>query len=248
MSSALRLLLPWLAAHSAGRLQSQLTVQVGSSLLQWLQSTTDALDAPSRSLSLDTRHSRYSSYSRSHLHLHPPGPPGSRLVKFPRGVKKMLFYLQGQKMGSSSVSSRPSRPRADWRVGMLAARICSCTYHHINLSHHQHFHPSIQLNMTTSRRGRATVASIVLAVVAGECSAFTAVPRQPAAPMGCPAARTSPSATALSASIDTAAESIGNRHGQGSCFMPLLQNDEEYIAPRIVQVRCPGVTRSPLGS
>ena len=28
----------------------------------------------------------------------------------------------------------------------------------------------------------------------------------------------------------------GNLHGQGSCFLPLLQNDEEYIAPRIVQV------------
>lgn len=25
-------------------------------------------------------------------------------------------------------------------------------------------------------------------------------------------------------------------HGQSSCFLPLLQNDEEYIAPRIVQI------------
>ena len=30
---------------------------------------------------------------------------------------------------------------------------------------------------------------------------------------------------------------VGNLHGQGSCFLPLLQNDEDYIAPRIVQVR-----------
>lgn len=29
---------------------------------------------------------------------------------------------------------------------------------------------------------------------------------------------------------------VGNSHGQGSCFLPLLQNDDEYIAPRIVQV------------
>lgn len=29
---------------------------------------------------------------------------------------------------------------------------------------------------------------------------------------------------------------VGNAHGQGSCFLPLLQNDEDYIAPRIVQV------------
>jgi hypothetical protein len=30
---------------------------------------------------------------------------------------------------------------------------------------------------------------------------------------------------------------VGNLHGQSSCFLPLLQNDEDYIAPRIVQVR-----------
>eukprot|EP00804_Cyclotella_cryptica_P024870 CCRYP_011783-RC/>CCRYP_011783-RC protein AED:0.08 eAED:0.08 QI:136/1/1/1/0.33/0.25/4/2318/229 len=38
----------------------------------------------------------------------------------------------------------------------------------------------------------------------------------------------------------------GNLHGQGSCFLPLLQNDEEYIAPRIVQIAgaYPGVTAS----
>eukprot|EP00956_Cyclotella_meneghiniana_P015762 scaffold24459_cov75-Cyclotella_meneghiniana.AAC.3 len=28
----------------------------------------------------------------------------------------------------------------------------------------------------------------------------------------------------------------GNLHGQGACFLPLLQNDDEYIAPRIVQI------------
>eukprot|EP00984_Skeletonema_dohrnii_P023316 scaffold12398_cov155-Skeletonema_dohrnii-CCMP3373.AAC.1 len=37
---------------------------------------------------------------------------------------------------------------------------------------------------------------------------------------------------------------VGNSHGQGSCFLPLLQNDDEYIAPRIVQIAgaYPGVT------
>jgi len=87
-------------------------------------------------------------------------------------------------------------------------------------------------------RRRATAASVVLAVVAGECSAFTAVPRRPAAPTATapPAGSARTSATARSASIDTPAESVGNLHGQGSCFMPLLQNDEEYIAPRIVQI------------
>ncbi|EJK68636.1 hypothetical protein THAOC_10166 [Thalassiosira oceanica] len=98
------------------------------------------------------------------------------------------------------------------------------------------------MNMTTMRRRRLTAASVVLAVVAGECSAFTAVPRRPAAPTATapPAGSARTSATARSASIDTPAESVGNLHGQGSCFMPLLQNDEEYIAPRIVQVRRPG--------
>lgn len=40
------------------------------------------------------------------------------------------------------------------------------------------------------------------------------------------------------------ASNAGNLHGQGSCFMPLLQNDDEYIAPRIVQIAgaYPGVT------
>eukprot|EP00578_Thalassiosira_sp_NH16_P024189 CAMPEP_0181100382 /NCGR_PEP_ID=MMETSP1071-20121207/13163_1 /TAXON_ID=35127 /ORGANISM="Thalassiosira sp., Strain NH16" /LENGTH=192 /DNA_ID=CAMNT_0023183107 /DNA_START=353 /DNA_END=932 /DNA_ORIENTATION=+ len=36
--------------------------------------------------------------------------------------------------------------------------------------------------------------------------------------------------------VDDDDASVGNLHGQSSCFMPLLQNDEEYIAPRIVQI------------
>ena len=34
------------------------------------------------------------------------------------------------------------------------------------------------------------------------------------------------------------ASAAGSIHGENSCFLPLLQNDDEYIAPRIVQVRC----------
>ena len=33
------------------------------------------------------------------------------------------------------------------------------------------------------------------------------------------------------------ASAAGSIHGENSCFLPLLQNDDEYIAPRIVQVR-----------
>lgn len=47
------------------------------------------------------------------------------------------------------------------------------------------------------------------------------------------ASRTSMSNSAL----DSTANAAGNLHGQGACFLPLLQNDDEYIAPRIVQVR-----------
>jgi len=37
--------------------------------------------------------------------------------------------------------------------------------------------------------------------------------------------------------MSNSAGTLGNLHGQSSCFLPLLQNDEDYIAPRIVQVR-----------
>ena len=36
--------------------------------------------------------------------------------------------------------------------------------------------------------------------------------------------------------MSNSAGTVGNLHGQSSCFLPLLQNDEDYIAPRIVQV------------
>mmetsp|Transcript_16201 Transcript_16201/g.33371 ORF Transcript_16201/g.33371 Transcript_16201/m.33371 type:complete len:95 (-) Transcript_16201:74-358(-) len=32
-------------------------------------------------------------------------------------------------------------------------------------------------------------------------------------------------------------DSIGSLHGENSCFMPLRQLDQDYYAPRIVQVR-----------
>lgn len=47
--------------------------------------------------------------------------------------------------------------------------------------------------------------------------------------------QTSTSLVQTSATVDSTV-SVGNLHGQSSCFMPLLQNDEDYIAPRIVQI------------
>ena len=38
---------------------------------------------------------------------------------------------------------------------------------------------------------------------------------------------------------ETSTTPPGNLHGQSACFLPILQNDDEYIAPRIVQVRVP---------
>jgi hypothetical protein len=61
--------------------------------------------------------------------------------------------------------------------------------------------------------------------------------------IGCTSAFTSPSSslhkihrTSRTTLCSALNNKEGNLHGQGSCFLPLLQNDEEYIAPRIVQV------------
>ena len=32
-------------------------------------------------------------------------------------------------------------------------------------------------------------------------------------------------------------QQVGNVHGEGSCFLPLKQLDQDYYAPRIIQVR-----------
>ena len=44
-------------------------------------------------------------------------------------------------------------------------------------------------------------------------------------------------ASPATASTTRLNEKTGNLHGESSCFLPLLQNDDEYIAPRVVQVR-----------
>ncbi|KAL7514615.1 hypothetical protein ACHAXN_011957 [Cyclotella atomus] len=46
--------------------------------------------------------------------------------------------------------------------------------------------------------------------------------------------RTSPSSS--SSRLGSTLNAAGNLHGQEACFLPLLQNDDEYIAPRIVQI------------
>jgi len=45
--------------------------------------------------------------------------------------------------------------------------------------------------------------------------------------------------------LQSTADSIGGIHGENSCFLPLKQLDQDYYAPRIVQIAgpYPGVTR-----
>jgi len=56
----------------------------------------------------------------------------------------------------------------------------------------------------------------------------------------------SPAASRIASSTTCA----GNLHGEGSCFMPLVQLDSEYVAPRIVRVAgmYPGLTASELAA
>ena len=82
--------------------------------------------------------------------------------------------------------------------------------------------------MLSSRRIIVTLS--LLANITGSSYAFTSLPTYPSL-------QRTISATQVFADAPTQqTSSVGNSHGQGSCFLPLLQNDEEYIAPRIVQV------------
>ena len=89
--------------------------------------------------------------------------------------------------------------------------------------------------MMLSRRIIVTLS--LLANITGSSYAFTSLPT-------CPSLPRKISATQVFADTTQQTSSVGNSHGQGSCFLPLLQNDEEYIAPRIVQIAgaYPGVT------
>lgn len=84
--------------------------------------------------------------------------------------------------------------------------------------------------MMLSRRIIVTL-SLLLANITGSSHAFC----RPSSLQRTISATTSKSSTQVFADA-TQQTSVGNSHGQGSCFLPLLQNDEEYIAPRIVQV------------
>ena len=90
---------------------------------------------------------------------------------------------------------------------------------------------------------RILTAAIAFTTICRHCSAFTSIglgrtilPPRVLLP---PTQTSSSSSSSHRARTYAAAASTatGNLHGQGSCFLPLLQNDEDYIAPRIVQVR-----------
>jgi hypothetical protein len=52
-----------------------------------------------------------------------------------------------------------------------------------------------------------------------------------------PFLRTLSSAAALAPLASAPSMSTGSLHGENSCFLPLKQLDQDYYAPRIVQVR-----------
>ena len=87
---------------------------------------------------------------------------------------------------------------------------------------------------------RIITVAIAFASVCRPCSSFTSIGigltiLQPRVVL--PPTQTSSSSHRTRTYAAAASTATGNLHGQGSCFLPLLQNDEDYIAPRIVQVR-----------
>ena len=72
-------------------------------------------------------------------------------------------------------------------------------------------------------------------ISSSRCLSVTKLRRTP--PTHHPSSSSSMSLIQMSAMTMSNSGTVGNLHGQSSCFLPLLQNDEDYIAPRIVQVR-----------
>ena len=70
-------------------------------------------------------------------------------------------------------------------------------------------------------------AAFALAITS--CRAFTTSSSTPS--------QTISRASIIQSPATTMNAALGNLHGESACFLPLLQNDEQYIAPRIVQVR-----------
>ena len=99
---------------------------------------------------------------------------------------------------------------------------------------------------------RILTVAIAFTTICRHCTAFTSIGLgrtilPPRAVL--PPTQTSSSSHRTRTYAAAASTATGNLHGQGSCFLPLLQNDEDYIAPRIVQVRfvfcgCPFVWQS----
>jgi hypothetical protein len=87
---------------------------------------------------------------------------------------------------------------------------------------------------------RILTVAIAFTTICRHCTAFTSIGLgrtilPPRAVL--PPTQTSSSSHRTRTYAAAASTATGNLHGQGSCFLPLLQNDEDYIAPRIVQVR-----------
>jgi len=77
-------------------------------------------------------------------------------------------------------------------------------------------------------------AIITVALAITSCQAFTT---SSVSSSNTPPQTTSRSSLIHTSTTTTLDAAVGNMHGESSCFMPLMQNDEDYVAPRTVQVR-----------
>mmetsp|Transcript_22586 Transcript_22586/g.47113 ORF Transcript_22586/g.47113 Transcript_22586/m.47113 type:complete len:237 (+) Transcript_22586:229-939(+) len=81
----------------------------------------------------------------------------------------------------------------------------------------------------------STQAIITVALAITSCQAFTTSSSgSSTSPQTAP--RLSLIHTSTTTTTTTLNAAVGNMHGENSCFMPLLQNDEGYVAPRTVQI------------
>ena len=88
------------------------------------------------------------------------------------------------------------------------------------------YHPSTFIMMTSLQR----ILTISTLLTSSICHAFTNPINHPSS------LRLIQSPISSSLQAETLKDTAGNLHGESACFLPILQNDDEYIAPRIVQV------------
>mmetsp|Transcript_4203 Transcript_4203/g.8897 ORF Transcript_4203/g.8897 Transcript_4203/m.8897 type:complete len:254 (-) Transcript_4203:450-1211(-) len=96
----------------------------------------------------------------------------------------------------------------------------------------------------------AALAAAVAAFYAGRCEAWmtpnSSGGRISIRPSTATTASSTPTPPTPPTALRSTAEDTGSLHGQNSCFLPLQQLDQDYFAPRVVQIAgpYPGITAS----